>query len=61
MHQKADLITLDIGTNDFFSIPLFTMLAALRAESPLDLSYITDKVDPETSTGKFITKIAGLT
>ena len=58
--KKADLITLDIGTNDFFSIPLFTMLAALRAESPLDLSYITDKVDPETSTGKFITKIAGL-
>lgn len=57
--KKADLITLDIGTNDFFSIPLFTMLAALRAESPLDLSYITDKVDPETSTGKFITKIAG--
>jgi len=58
--KKADLITLDIGTNDFFSIPLFTMLAALRAESPLDLSYITDKVDPETSAGKFITKIAGL-
>lgn len=58
--QSADLITLDIGTNDFFSIPLFTMLFALRAESPLDLSYITDQVDPETPTGQFVTKIAGL-
>ena len=54
------LITLDIGTNDFFSIPLFTALAALRAESPLDLSYITDQLDQETSMGKLIAKIAGL-
>ena len=58
--KKADLITLDVGTNDFFSIPLFTALAALRAESPLDLSYITDQLDQETSMGKLVAKIAGL-
>ena len=51
---------MDVGTNDFFSIPLFTALAALRAESPLDLSYITDQLDQETSMGKLVAKIAGL-
>lgn len=58
--RNADLITLDVGTNDFFSIPLFTLLAALRADSPLDLSCLTENVDPESSTGAFITKLAGL-
>ena len=58
--EQADLITLDIGTNDFFTIPLFTLLGALRGESPLDLSYITDNLDPNTSYGQILAKIAGL-
>ena len=58
--EEADLITLDIGTNDFYSIPLFTLLAQLRGDSPLDLSYITDNLDSESSYGQILSKIAGL-